>query len=226
MIRSAGAENPQQARIALGVLIETYWYPLYAFARHRGHSDHDAMDLTQGFFAHLLAGDGLGSVSQGKGRFRSFLLASFSNFIANQIRAATTQRRHGPTMSLSAPDFETRYDRGPADHRTPEALFQRSWIESLLSLVRKRLADEYRAAGKSDIYLALEPHMTHAVDALPRAQISQQLKLSPAAVTMSLYRMRRRYGELLREEIAATVDDPAEVEDELRELIGSLGKAD
>lgn len=217
----AGATGSEDARQALGKLIECYWYPLYAFARRRGHGDHDAMDLTQGYFAHLLDGNALESVSPEKGRFRSFLLASFTNFISNQRRAATTIRRGGSTVTLSLTtiDFQTRYDREPVDRETPESLFLRSWVESLLMSVRTRLADDYRTADKGELFRLLEPHLSHRVDATPRAEICRQFNLSPAAVAMSLHRMRHRYGELLREEVAATVSDPAEVEDELRALM-------
>jgi RNA polymerase sigma factor (sigma-70 family) len=219
------ATGSDDSRHALGKLIESYWYPLYAFARRRGHSDHDAMDLTQGYLAHLLEGNALDSVSPDKGRFRSFLLASFTNFMANQRRAAGTIRRGGAVvmLSLTTVDFQARYDREPADPETPELLFQRSWVESLLLNVRTRLAEDYRIAGKADLFVLLEPHLTHRGDALPRAEISQRLNLSAAAVAMSLHRMRRRYGELLREEIAATVNNPEDVEDELRSLMEIVG---
>jgi RNA polymerase sigma-70 factor (ECF subfamily) len=226
IIQQARGSDAEYARQALEKLIAAYWYPLYAFARKKGHSDHDAMDLTQGYFAFLLSSGGFDNVSPERGQFRSFLLASFTNFISNQRRAANAQRRSSAnaTFSLSAPDFKTRYDLEPATDQTPELLFQRSWVESLLNLVRTRLAGEYEAAGKTEIFALLEPHMAHAVDALPREQISRQLKISAAALSMSLHRMRRRYGELLREEIAATVDDPTEIDAELKDLMSALSR--
>lgn len=224
----AGADPSEETRQALTELTYSYWYPLYAFARRQGHGDHDALDLTQGFFVHLLDGNALGTVSPDKGRFRSFLLASFKNFMANQRRAEETIRRGGAvtTFSLTADDFGTRFDREPVHNETPELCFQRSWVEALLLKVRSRLAEDYQQAGKAILFKLLEPHLTQLGDAVPRAEVARQLNLSSAAVAMSIHRMRRRYGELLRQEVAATVDDPAEVEDELRTLMAIVSHAE
>jgi len=217
----AGAAGSADTRDALNELIESYWYPLYAFSRRCGNSHHDALDLTQGFLAHLLQGEALSSVSPDKGRFRSFLLASFKNFMANQSRAAATLRRGGSvnTISLNDADFRTRYDREPAVNETPELLFERSWVAELLARVRARLGEEYQQAGKQELFEFLEPHLAGCHEATPRAEICRRLNLSAAALAMSIHRMRRRYGELVREEVAATVDDPAHVDDELRTLM-------
>jgi RNA polymerase sigma-70 factor (ECF subfamily) len=219
VLRAGGGDA--DTRQALTDLFNAYWYPLYAFCRRQGNADHDAMDLTQGFFTHLLSANALESVSPEKGRFRSFLLASFKNFMANQRRAAATLRRGGTvtTHSLSAEDFQTRYASEPADGETPELLFQRSWVEALLKRVRDRLEEDYSRAGKSELFGLLEPHLTERGEAVPRPEISRRLSLSSAAVAMSIHRMRRRYGELLRQEVASTLDDPADVEDELRALM-------
>ncbi|HEX8914954.1 MAG TPA: sigma factor [Humisphaera sp.] len=234
VVRRAGAAaagSPEDARAAMGGLVETYWYPLYAFARRRGHADHDAMDLTQGFFAHLMGGDALGSVSPEKGRFRSFLLAAFTNYMSNQRRAAGARRRGGAATVLplhpagGADGFSDRYAHEPADHETPERLFERSFVEALLARVRARLAGDYAAAGRAELFALLEPHLLHRPDAAPRAEVGRRLGLSPAAVNMSLHRVRRRYGELLREEVALTVDDPADVDAEIRELLAIVARA-
>jgi RNA polymerase sigma-70 factor (ECF subfamily) len=166
-------------------------------------------------------------VSPEKGRFRSFLLAAFKNFMANQRRAAATLRRGGAatTLSLHAEDFSVRYECEPTHDETPEVCYERNWTEALLAKVRARLADDYRQAGKSELFALLEPLLTHPGDAAPRAEIGQKLKLSAAAVNMSVHRMRRRYGELLRQEVAATVSDPADVEDELRSLMTAVSRS-
>ena len=155
-----------------------------------------------------------------------FLLASFTHFIANQHRAANTIRRGGAskTLSLTHIDFRSRYDREPVSIDTAELLFERSWVESLLLSVRTRLAADYRNAGKSELFVLLEPHLTYRDDAIPRTEISRKLNLSSGALAVSLHRMRRRYGELLLEEIAATVNDPADVKDELRALMEVVGQ--
>lgn len=221
LVLRAGAGDADATRQALTDLFNAYWYPLYAFCRRQGNSDHDAMDLTQGFFTHLLSAHALETVSPKKGRFRSFLLASFKNFMANQRRAAATLRRGGSITlhSLTADDFQTRYNHEPADGETPELLFQRSWVELLLKRVRDQLEEDYRRAGKSELFDLLEPHLTERGEAVPRPEISRRLNLSSAAVAMSIHRMRRRYGELLRQEVASTLDDPADVQDELRSLM-------
>ena len=221
VVLRAGAAASDETRDALNELIESYWYPLYAFSRRCGNSHHDALDLTQGFLAHLLQGEALRCVSPDKGRFRSFLLAAFKNFMANQRRAAGTLRRGGgvTTISLTDADFRVRYDREPAHEETPEMLFERSWVEELLAGVRARLADEYRQADKRELFEFLEPHLAGCREATPRAEICSRLNLSAAALAMSIHRMRRRYGELLRQEVAATLDDPANIEDELRTLM-------
>lgn len=228
VLRAGRLADSHDTRQALNDLIECYWYPLYAFCRRQGNNDHDAMDLTQGFFTHLLGSEALESVSPEKGRFRSFLLASFKNYMANQRRAASTIRRGGAAimLSLTAADFQERYDREPVNLETPELLYDRSWVQTLLHRVRVRLAEEYHHAGKSELYALLEPHLTHSGDdAIPRAEIGHRLNLSPAAVSMSIHRMRRTYGELLRQEVAATLDDPGDVEDELRTLMALVSEA-
>ena len=227
-MRAGAIDETEETRQALSELIEIYWYPLYAFSRRQGQSEHDAMDLTQGFLAHLVGGSGLSTVSPEKGRFRSFLLAAFKNFIANQRRALDTIRRGGnvTTISLHASEFESRYEREPAIEETPEILFERSWVEELLAHVRVLLAEEYRRAGKEELYALIEGHLAPTDDAIPRASIGQKLNLSSAAVSMSIHRMRRRYGEILRQEVAATLDNPEEVEEELRELMAIIGRGD
>jgi len=207
-------------------LIEAYWYPLYAFARRRGNNDHDAMDLTQGFMIHLLSADALQTVSPEKGRFRTYLLAAFQNYMANQHRASQTVRRGGAAnlLSLSTREWRERYDREPYHEETPELLFEKSWIETIFERVKNRLADAYHCADKDRLFELLEPHLTKSIDVVPRSEICRELNLSAAAVAMSLHRMRRRYGELLREEVAATIDDPADVDDELRTLMAIVSQ--
>jgi len=226
LVLRAGVEAADGGRQALNDLIEAYWYPLYAFCRRQGNMHHDAMDLTQGFFAHFLTNELLAHVSPEKGRFRSFLLASFKNFMANQRRSAETIRRGGDvaTLSLTTVDFETHYDREPIDDASPEQVFERRWVESLLARVRVRLAEDYRRAGKDELFRTLEPHLVGGATSTPRAEVSRTLKLSTAAVAMSIHRMRRRFGELLRQEVAATVDNPADVDDELQHLMAVVGR--
>ena len=222
VVLRAGGTASDEGQKALNELIRRYWYPLYAFCRRRGNSDHDAQDLTQGFFLHLLEnGRGLSSVSAAKGRFRSFLMVAFKNYMANEHRSATSVRRGGSvaTLPLDEVDCGARYDTELQGDESPERLFERRWVQSLLACVRTRLAHDYQQAGKAALHELLEPLLLNQDEALSRIEIGQRLQLSVAAVNMSIHRMRYRYGEILREEVATTVDDPAEVEDELRELM-------
>ncbi len=224
LVLKAGDPSAKDSRQALEELAQSYWYPLYAFSRRQGNGDQDAMDLTQEFFMHLLCGEALRSVAAEKGRFRSFLLASFKNFSANQRRSAATLRRGGDiaTFSLTSYHFNERYDREPAHIDTPESQYQRSWAEALLGRVFSRLEQDYYRVDKQRLFDLLKPHLKGSSQAVARVDIGRELNLSSAAVAMSLYRMRQRYGELLREEVAATVDDPSEVEDEIRNLMSAL----
>lgn len=226
LVLRAAASDSEDGQRALNELIQRYWYPLYAFCRRRGNGDADARDLTQGFFAHLLAGHGLETTSPHKGRFRSFLLTSFKNYMANQHRTATALRRGGSItiLSLEGTDLAARYEKEPISGESPELLFERRWVESLLARVLARLADDYRQAGKEALFEMLEPYLLHQGEALPRVEISNRLQLSAAAINMSIHRMRRRYGEILREEVASTVDDRAEIEDEIRALMAVVGQ--
>jgi len=228
VVLRAGGPSSEETRGALDELVQTYWYPLYAYSRRCGNSDDDAMDLTQGFFAHLLECNALESVSPDKGRFRSFLLAAFKNFMANERRAAGAIRRGGKvqTFSMSEFDYRSRYDLEPTDERSPDRLFERSWVVTLLDLVQHRLEFEYQRANKKELFDLLKPHLTHRGKAVPRADICRQLDMSSAAVAMSLYRIRRRYGELLRGEVSTTVQDEADIEDELRTLMEIVSRAD
>jgi len=226
MVRRAGVSSENESRQALSELIELYWYPLYAFARRRGNPHHDAMDLTQSFVRRLLSGDVLSSVSQEKGRFRTFLMVSFKNFMTNQNRAATSIRRGGAvtTTSLSTQDFHNRYDLEPVHKETAESIFELSWVDAILARARNRLADEYRRVGKESLFETLEPLMTKGVDAVPRTEICRQLNLSSAAVSMSIHRMRRRFGELLRSEVAETLDESTDIDDEIRALMEIISR--
>jgi RNA polymerase sigma-70 factor (ECF subfamily) len=202
-------------------LIETYWFPLYAFCRRQSKSHQDAQDLTQSFFVHLMTAASLDTVSPLKGRFRSFLLASFRNFIANRSREASAARRGGghQFFSLSADDVEARFSRGGNADESPERTFDRLWVESLLQRTKDRLANDYRRANKQELFGLLVPHLMCDENAISRLEIGKQLNMSQPAIAMSIHRMRRRYGEILLNEVALTVDNPAETKDELRCLM-------
>ena len=212
---------PELERSAWNELIETYWFPLYAFCRRQQKSHQDAQDLTQSFFTHLMSAASLESVSPSKGRFRSFLLASFRNYIANQLRSASTIQRGGKQtiFSLQVDDLEAKFYRGCRLDETPERAFDRNWVEALLERTLGRLAEDYRKADRQELFQMLEPHLSSDSNALSRVEIGKRLSMSQPAIAMSIHRMRRRYKEILINEVSRTVDDPADVEDELHRLM-------
>jgi RNA polymerase sigma factor (sigma-70 family) len=220
VLRACQSEEELERR-SWNELIETYWFPLYAYCRRQGKSHQDSQDLTQSFFTHLMTAASLDTVSPMKGRFRSFLLASFRNFISNQIRAATTIQRGGKHQffSLSADDVEAKFSRVCKDDETPERAYDRNWVEALLQRTRSCLAEDYRKANKQELFELLEPHLMCDDSALSRIEIGDRLKMSQPAIAMSIHRMRRRFGDILLSEVSRTVDDPFEAEDELRRLM-------
>ena len=225
LVLAAGAED-SHGREALATLCRVYWYPLYAFVRRQGHDPHDAQDLTQEFFARLLEKDYLGDVDRSKGKFRSFLLVALKHFLSKEWARAKTLKRGGgqALISLDALSAEERYRREPEDNATPEKLFERRWALTLLDRVLTRLSREYETAGKQAMFEQLRGCLTGDSDLLPYAELAPRLGLTEGAVKVVVHRLRQRYRGVLRDEIAQTVADPAEIDDEIRELFSALGK--
>jgi RNA polymerase sigma factor (sigma-70 family) len=223
MVLHAGRSDSTAARHALAQLCQTYWYPLYAYVRRRGHSPEDAEDLTQGFFARLLELESLTGVSREKGKFRSFLLASLNHYLSDEWDRARAQKRgQGRVISLDARQAEDRLSREPADLLTPEKLFERKWAMALLDTVVKMLQREYESAGKGPLFLALGFAIAGEKAETPYAKLSAELGLSEPAVRVAAHRLRQRYRQLLRDEIARTVATEAEVDGEMQHLYRAL----
>jgi RNA polymerase sigma factor (sigma-70 family) len=210
------------AETALAVLCRIYWYPLYAFVRRNGHAAHDAQDLTQEFFARLIAKEWLGEVARERGKFRSFLLAAMQHFLANEWRDAQRLKRGGGVtfVPFDARDAEDRYLHEPADALTPEQIYDRRWALDLLDRSLARLRSELDAAGKAAHFEALKFCLTG--DKVALAEVSVQLGSSEGAIKVAVHRLRERYRELIRAEIAETVDGPERIEAELQELQAAL----
>jgi RNA polymerase sigma factor (sigma-70 family) len=225
LVLAAGAEDVR-GREALARLCQVYWYPLYAFVRRQGCHPHDAQELTQEFFTRLLEKDYLGDVDRSKGKFRSFLLASMKHFLSKEwARSKTLKRGSGRIMvPLDALSAEDRYRREPEDLATPEKLFERRWALTLLDQVLTRLSNEYATSGKRALFEQLQDCLTGDRNSLPYAEIAAKLALTEGAVKVAVHRLRQRYRGVLREEIAQTVTDSAEIEDEIRDLFAALGK--
>ncbi|MGD0016713.1 MAG: sigma factor [Verrucomicrobiia bacterium] len=219
VVLTAGRSDSTHARAALEKLCQTYWYPLYAYVRRRGYSAADAEDLTQGFFARLLELESLADVRREKGKFRSFLLACMNHYLSDERdRAFAKKRGAQQTISLDSQAAETRYSHEPADTTTPERLFEKQWALTLLETVVQRLRREYEADGKGGLFMQLRFAITGEKSAVPYAELAMRLSLSEEAVRVAVHRLRRRYRQLLQEEIAHTVTNENEVADELQSL--------
>jgi RNA polymerase sigma factor (sigma-70 family) len=218
-VLSAGSDDATRAGQALAQLCQTYWYPLYAYARRRGHSPHDAEDLTQGFFARLLRLNSLADLSPERGKFRAFLLASMNHYLADERARAGAQRRAAHrTISLDAEQAEHRFRSEPIEQFTPERAYERQWALTLLETVLQRLAEEYTASGREALFAELRFAITGDKSAGAYAEIAARLAMSEEALRMAVHRLRKRFRQVLREEIAQTVSNPSEVPQELEHL--------
>jgi RNA polymerase sigma-70 factor (ECF subfamily) len=222
VILTAGQRGSSQARAALAELCRSYWYPLYAFIRHRGHDHQSAEDLTQTFFTLLIQSDDLAHVDRSKGRFRSFLLASCAHFLANQQDRARALKRGGGRrlLSIDALDAERSYTHEPVDRLTPEALFTRRWAMTLLDQAIDDLRTEFTREGQLERFEVLKHALTG--DRVPYAELAAQLHMSRGALHVAVHRVRERYRHMLRSRIAATVAEPAQIDDEIRDLFAAL----
>src|SRR5262245_45703391 len=224
VVLSAADLAAPDAAAALERLCRTYWYPLYAFVRREGRRPEDAKDLTQEFFFRLLQGGSLQSVHPAKGRFRSFLLASMKNFLAKDWRDANRLKRGGGCQFLPWDEFdpEERYRLEPADSATAEAVYDRYWAETLVNQVLKRLEAEMYEEQLTERFSALKPFLQGDSAGGAYAEAAVRLGLSEAAVKSAIHRLRKRYAELIREEISQTVASDGEVDGEIRHLISAL----
>lgn len=211
---------------ALNQLCQEYWRPLYAYIRRRGHGPQESEDLTQGFFEKFLAKDYLGDLTPGMGRFRSFLLTCLKHFLANQWDHDHRQKRGGGqiTVSFDAARAEEDYGLEPADQVTPEIVYERQWAMTVLDTVLLRLRAELVQSGREALFNELKPFLRGENASGSYAEVSARTGLQETAVRVAVHRLRRRYGELLRAEVTRTVADEAEVQDEIRHLIDSLGR--
>jgi RNA polymerase sigma-70 factor (ECF subfamily) len=224
LVISAGRNDTPRARNALEKLCRNYWFPIYAFVRRQGHGPHDAQDLTQEFFARLLEKNQLAVADPAKGRFRSFLLASLKHFLANEWDKANARKRGGGQVLIPI-DFataETSCGIELADNLTAEKIFEQRWALTLLEQVLRRLRAEYVRDDREKLFEQLKPTLTEASRTVAYAEIANRLGTTEGAVKVAVHRLRQRYREVLRAEIADTVANPGEVEDEIRNLFAAL----
>ena len=225
VVLAAGESASPNAREALETLCRAYWYPLYAFVRRQGYAPPDAQDLTQAFFARVLEKDYLAQVQREKGKFRSFLLGCLRHFLSDERDRAQALKRGGGQIliSLDAPSPEDQYRLEPADDMTADKLFERRWALTLLEQARGLLRDEYVRAGKAELYEKLLIFEAGDKGAPSYAEVAAQLGITESAMKSAVFRLRQRYRELVRTEIAHTVADPAEIDEEIRHLIAVIG---
>jgi RNA polymerase sigma-70 factor (ECF subfamily) len=225
LVVAAGDPRRKDARSALVSLCEKYWYPLYAYLRRRGYAPDQAQDLTQEFFMRVLEGRYLDRADPEKGRFRSFILTSLKFFAADEQDRQRAQKRGGTAVVSfefsSGESGEERYQREPGHNETPDRIFERRWALSMLERVMDRLRDEFVQHGRPENFERMKVFLLGQSEA-PYADLAREMNTSEGALKVAIHRLRKRYRELLRQEIADTVADPAEVESELRYLAAVL----
>lgn len=225
VVLAAREDSPESAD-ALSRLCCSYWYPLYSYVRRRGRSPEDAQDLTQEFFARLLARNWIGRADREKGRFRSFLLGAMNHFLSDEWDKLRAQKRGGgvANLPLEFDTAETRYSLEPIDTVTPEQNFERRWALTLLEQVLNRLRNEYERENRGELFALLNPCLIGDRTTKPYADLAKQLGVTEGTVKSAVHRLRQRYRQLLHNEIANTVARPEEVDEELRHLFAVLAR--
>jgi len=225
VIHAAGSSDPEKAREALSYLFQSYWYPVYAMVRRYGHDAADAEDLTQEYFTRALEKGFFRELRPEHGRFRSFLLVSVRNFLHNERDRERAAKRGGgkPKISLDGAAAEQRYSLEPVESETPETLFERAWASEVLARALARLEEESQEGEEGSRFAQLRPHLTGDEDAVGYRELATSWGVGESAVRVAVHRLRKRFGAVLRDEIAGTVADPADVGEELRHLLAAVG---
>ena len=224
LVVAAGKPESKDSHAALVSLCERYWYPLYSYLRRRGHPPDQAQDLTQEFFLRLLEGRYLDRAEPSKGRFRAFILTSLKYFIADEQDRQRAQKRGGGLLvPLELSSGEERYQREPATDETPERIFERRWVLSVLDRVIENLRDEFVRHGRPGHFERLKPFLLGQSEA-PYAALARDMNTTEGALKVAIHRLRKRYRDLFRQEIADTVADPADIDSELRYLASILAR--
>lgn len=226
IVRAAAHDSHGTARVALQELCEIYWAPVYAFVRRKGHSSGDAEDLTQSFFVHVLESEFVRSANRDRGRFRSFLLKSVSNFLNANRRGQTAEKRGGgrTVLTLDFASGEQQYRQVASVAMSADQLFERRWALTLLQNATTTLRNEYSARNHGKLFDLLEPHINQDAARVPYADLSPELSMSEDAIKQAARRIKLRYREILRSEIAVTVASAEDVDEELRQLMRILSE--
>lgn len=226
VVLEAGEGASPESAAASERLCRTYWYPLYAFVRRKGYAAADAEDLVQDFFATFLQKGYVERADPARGRFRTFLLTSMQNFLHNAQDRLTALKRGGGQLLLSwdTAAIEDRCQGQLGDGMSPEKAYEKRWATALLQEVLDRVRADFKTTGRAELFEALKGHLWAEDDAVPYAELGAKLGMTPMALKVTVHRLRQRFGERLREEIAHTVTNPAEVEDEIQHLIALFGE--
>lgn len=224
VVVAAGRNDTERARDALARLCQTYWHPLYAYVRRVGNSPHDAQDLTQEFFARLLERRSLAGADPERGRFRSFLLTAMNHFLVNEWQKARAQKRGGGAhvLSLDLAAAEERFDLEPTDNSSPDKVFEKQWALTLLNNVLMQLEGEFRREGKGDLFAALKQTLTGTRESQPYSELAAKSGMNENAIKVAVHRLRKRYRELIRAEIAGTLARTQDIEEEMQHLFDVL----
>jgi RNA polymerase sigma factor (sigma-70 family) len=221
-IIAAGDRAAPEARSALSELCEAYWYPIYALIRRRCHSPDEACDLAQDYFTRLLEKGVIAAADRSKGRFRAFLSTDCRHFLIDHHRRQRVRARVLKPVSIDADDAESRYRFEPSDDSTPDRLFDRAWATTLLDRVLGLLSQEYAQTGRADVFDRLKVVLSQGKGAVPAAELAAQLGTTEGAVHTAVHRLKKRDRTILQQEIAATLDDPSEVDEEIRWLFEAI----
>jgi RNA polymerase sigma factor (sigma-70 family) len=224
VVLAAGRRHTPQSDAALEELCRTYWFPLYAYVRRRGHAKEDAKDLTQAFFARLLEKNFLANLAGEKGKFRAFLLAALKHFLANEWDKSQAQKRGGGEIHLSLDwqTADTKFQVAATNEPSPDQAFDREWALALLTKVIERLQKECETDGKTKQFEQLKIFLTAGNGETAQHEMAKTLGMEDGAVRVAVHRLRKRYRQLLREEIFQTLADPADVDEEMRALFGAF----
>ena len=223
-VLSAGRADTKSSHDALAKLCQSYWYPLYAYVRRRGNPPADAQDLTQAFFEQLLERQSLACADPQRGRFRSFLLTALNNFLVSEWKKAKAKKRGGAwqILSLDLAAAEHRYDLEPSVESSPDKAYDKQWALTLLNAVLNKLEEEYKRADKADFFAELKQTLTGRSESQPYGELAVKLKMNEGTIKVAVHRLRKRFRELIRAEIANTVASPGEVNSEMQHLLAAL----
>jgi RNA polymerase sigma-70 factor (ECF subfamily) len=223
VVLAAGGDGSTSSH-ALENLCRTYWLPLYTYIRRQGYGPHDAQDLTQGFFARLLRGNPVAGVSPDKGKFRTYLLVALNHFLSDERDHARAQKRGGGQVivSLDAPDPEQRYLQVPHPNSTPEKAFDRGWALTVMEEAMRRLRSDYESPGRKALFETLRPFLASEADPGAYDKIAPRVGMSPGAVAVNVHRLRQRYRECIRLELAETVSSTKDLDEEMTYLFSTI----